>query len=1538
MKAKSMATRFVASVIGRAALVATAICATSAAMANVSNLESYHFRHDFSTGARVFTGGPNCPRDFITDTSADTVAVEGPNGPGSAMHIGQDSGPLSINGVQVNSDDSTTTKTTNLALNTNAWTLVMSFRPGNVEKGMLFSIGRLNGGKSSGRIAITVCSSSDPSKLYLQEFYRGADGSVPEKGNSVTLTGLSNMTNGFHTLVMVYSSSDKTVTPYVDGTKKTVLTLSSKTTTSRAVGNYFQYGSFPSITGNVSGFSRSYTNTDVAFYDLRFYFGAFNDSDARAYAALYPADRMGSPFRPSAYVESGATNAVADARNITTPMNYIDTGYAAKKGTEFVLDFQYLDWATIQQYAFGIWNGIESSTPTVDGTTHAFYINGNKGFAFARFSDTSADWQAITANNAADRLRHVVTVDNTDDASDTGSTATILNWADRSTMATASSTKNHAVDAMTNTYLFAVNTKGEAKRFTKARIYSFEADEDGTPVLFLVPDMQNGEAGFRNIIDGSFKGDGNKDNNPERTLRFYNGVGCASDYKYQDATLYAKLYATSDENGTVTVAEGAAAASAEGWVPHGGTLALSATASDSSQYQFSEWTGDTWAIADGFSKTNASIEVSTPYAVQLRATFKPTVDAQLTIAADGADAVNWSIADWRSADDPSVAISAPVGKEVTVIAHKNVTLTLDASVSLSKFTVQADTNCVVTFALGSGGTFCADEVVVSNGVLKLDADGILGATPLVTVEDGGTFDFNGKVVGDGEAVAGNVVTEFHIAGAGAGDWPWAITSSADMTSSKNVGMLHLDDNATVGGAKELWMGVRNGAGWSAANKNLNLNGFTLTKTGTGTLQVRRPYSRNEGTIDVQSGSVRVTGWSNATAAYGESCVSNVALVVREGTTAENSVGYPLYFKTLDCGGGALKGSSGGFGISAGETLAGHGTAAELTMADGVVATLDGNLDVTTTLTAEGALSFVRKTGVETNVTVAATGTFTASGAITVGAGVIFNIGTNRPTGTFTVDDNATLALRKANLDEDEIVLNASSQPQNIILYDIRGLLLQNPEVSYDADAGTVTVRAPTPVWTNADGTGSFSATENWSSGAIPGEGRSFKMSLDGDTTVSLGSDYVFGDVQVEGTGSVDFGGEGSLTLAKVLLTNGVSFATCGRVTAAQLDLPTGTAATLTTLDGIGAGGVTGVGTLVLAPGEAESVTISGISSFKGDFSMTPVRSMTCTLTCAATSLKKFTLNGTTNVVFTLVKGTGGSFKASEVVVAGGVLQQGGDNVLGETPKITVQDGGTFDINGKTIRQETPIYIAGAGAGNWPWALATSSTMASGNYLFELYLTADATIGKGQFKIGRDDDESYIYLNGHTLKATSWLTLRNVNTKNGTIDLYNSATLNLWNNLNSQAKNRGTTLIVRQGHYVKNQTNRKISVSNLIMYGGSITDDNDAAQTFGIISELRGHGTITKLVMESGAKFYPDGADYLNVTKTLSGKLKVDISDPVVAGKAKIPLLKVPVALKDTADGAFDLTALPPGWQLQSKDDGVNVEYLIRNLGFSIFIR
>ena len=1075
---------------GFAALVAAVVMgAATTATAAVSNLESYHLRHDFSTGARMVLLGSKCNADLIGTSSTDS-AVVGPNGADSAMHLGNCYGPLKINGTEVADD----------YLNVNAWTLAMSFRPGNVEKGMLFSVGRLNGGKDSGRIAITVCSSSDPSQLHIQEFYRGSSGTVPVKGNSVTLTGLDNMTNGFHTFVMVYSTTDKTITPYVDGVKKTVLTLSSKTTTSRKIGNYFQYGSFPSITGTVTGFSTSYNNTDVAFYDLRFYLGAFSDADAKAYAALYPADRMGSPFRPSAYVESSATNTSANA----SVGNYIDTGYSAKGATTcFAADYQFLD-VRGQQRIFG------ARGDFVQG----LYINGTaaSGGKLAWNFMGTAKW--VSMNIDAGRLRQIATFDRV------GKTIAVTNHTDRARFyynASQSDFLKATGDANQRTYLFAENDPdvGGPASFGKARIYSFEADESGTPVLFLAPDMDNGEAGFRNIIDGTFHGDGNKNNNPERTLRFYNGVGCASDYKYENDTLYAKLYATSDEGGAVSVADGAAAASAEGWIPRGGTLALAAT--PPANMELKEWIGDTWAIADGFSATDASIEVATPYAVQLRATFKPAVNALLTVAADGATAVNWSAGDWRNAEDDSEQISAPSDKEVTIVAHKSFALTVDQTVSLSKLTVTGDVDCVVTLAAGSG-SFLATEVVVKGGVLKLGSDNVLGKTPKVTVEDGGTIDVNGKTVGDGEATAGNVVTEFRIAGTGAGSYPWALTSSADMANSKNVGMLYLDADATIGGTKALWIGVRDGAGWDQANKNMNLGGHTLTKTGSGSLNIRRPYSgTGGGAIDLQEGRMEVTGWSNVSAAYAESCVSNITLVAREGTTAKNSLSYTLYFKSLDVRNATMTSNSGAFGVW--ETLSGHGSMAKLAMADGATAALDGNFTVSSAWTAGGALSLARASGVETNVTVKATGTLTAaSGAINVGAGVIFDIGAKRPEETLSVDGNATLALRKASITNEVIVLNASSRPQNVVVYDVDGAtVIADPVVAYDA--GVLTISAPTPAWSNIDGTGSFESVENWS-GNVPQPGESFIVNLSGDTAMTLGGSLTPAEILVAGSGTL----------------------------------------------------------------------------------------------------------------------------------------------------------------------------------------------------------------------------------------------------------------------------------------------------------------------------------------------------------------------------------------------------------------------------------
>ena len=64
----------------------------------------------------------------------------------------------------------------------------------------------------------------------------------------------------------------------------------------------------------------------------------------------------------------------------------------------------------------------------------------------------------------------------------------------------------------------------------------------------------------------------------------------------------------------------------------------------------------------------------------------------------------------------------------------------------------------------------------------------------------------------------------------------------------------------------------------------------------------------------------MSGWSNAFAemGYGETCVSNITLVVREGATTVNAgygnLIYPVYFKTINCDGGTLTTSSKNAGI------------------------------------------------------------------------------------------------------------------------------------------------------------------------------------------------------------------------------------------------------------------------------------------------------------------------------------------------------------------------------------------------------------------------------------------------------------------------------------------------------------------------------------------------------------------------------------------------------------------------------------------------
>ena len=245
----------------------------------------------------------------------------------------------------------------------------------------------------------------------------------------------------------------------------------------------------------------------------------------------------------------------------------------------------------------------------------------------------------------------------------------------------------------------------------------------------------------------------------------------------------------------------------------------------------------------------------------------------------------------------------------------------------------------------------------------------------------------------------------------------------------------------------------------------------------------------------------------------------------------------------------------------------------------------------------------------------------------------------------------------------------------------------------------------------------------------------------------------------------------------------------------------------------------------------------------------------------AVSLKELTVQGEDGAVLTLVTGTGSLVANVSVTVKSGVLKQGSASVLGATPKLYVKDGATFDMNGFSISGSTAVYIAGAGAGNWPWAL-TSSSGAGGAILGGLYLSANATIGgANELKVGQTQAGYYCYLNGYTLTKVGdgAFTCTNMNTPGtGTIDLQGGAmSVNQWNNLNSASGN--TVLTIRDGaSFSQNSSSHQVAVQTLNYLGGTLTTSNPLY----VKSVFTGSGSTAKLVFSDG------------VSATLSGDLAV----------------------------------------------------------------
>ena len=106
-----------------------------------------------------------------------------------------------------------------------------------------------------------------------------------------------------------------------------------------------------------------------------------------------------------------------------------------------------------------------------------------------------------------------------------------------------------------------------------------------------------------------------------------------------------------------------------------------------------------------------------------------------------------------------------------------------------------------------------------------------------------------------------------------------------------------------------------------------------------------------------------------------------------------------------------------------------------------------------------------------------------------------------------------------------------------------------------------------------------------------------------------------------------------------------------------------------------------------------------------------------------------------------------------------------------------------------------------------------------------------------------------------------------------------------------------------------------------MYGGTIGYDT-TARDFGVWNELHGYGTVKRLVMGSGAKYYPDGAHYLEVPEYLSGTMIIDLGDIDLTTLKRIPLFKVGTADMLLAPEALQFVGgIPNGWELRTLKEG-----------------
>ena len=494
-------------------------------------------------------------------------------------------------------------------------------------------------------------------------------------------------------------------------------------------------------------------------------------------AALAPSPAVAEThaLQPYAYVESHGT------------ANAVDTGYYANKDTKFIADYEFV--STAAGAVFGANNS--------NNQIHGFYINGNGKMAYT----VNGGWWWTTWDPGHDILDPVANQRTIATVNSTENSASMVYYDSRKTYTSSitlsSGQSFNTLDSTMTTMLYQWwSSTGNA---TYAKMYSFEADNDctsGVPALFFAPTVDaDGNAGFTNVVAGTFHGEMNSDASP--ALTYSDGIGSASDYKYEDSTFYAKFhaYAADTDMGGVKFGDDASSGATSAWIARGGSATLAAV--PAAGHSFVGWTGDTWAITGG-NASDATITVASDRAAQLLANF--TSGTVLSLAANAN--VVWSEAAWQTG---GASASAPASGDATIFLSGDATVSLDGNVSLDSLRILG--SGTLTIARGAYSySFASIETDSQVNLLESLSDGkiVIGRNAsgaitelrmnpdpgeTLTLDDGTlTFAAGAKIVpGQGGDAGGKsvIVGGFTAAGAlefdGAPQMTWTGSSFLDTT-------------------------------------------------------------------------------------------------------------------------------------------------------------------------------------------------------------------------------------------------------------------------------------------------------------------------------------------------------------------------------------------------------------------------------------------------------------------------------------------------------------------------------------------------------------------------------------------------------------------------------------------------------------------------------------------------------------------------------------------------------------------------------------